>query len=119
MQLAIAICEFLTAEEAAETSVDTLWYKVKEILQYPDLKAINRLILSNDWIANDVITDNIVKLFEQIKCEEFCVVKRYDPKSLKIIKIWLYMRLEALERSRRRSAKASKRGAALKPPASP
>lgn len=51
--------------------------------------------------------------------ELFCVVKRYDPKSLKIIKIWLYMRLEALERSRRRSAKASKRGAALKPPASP
>ena len=49
----------------------------------------------------------------------FCVVKRYDPKSLKIIKIWLYMRLEALERSRRRSEKASKRGAALKPPASP
>ena len=48
-----------------------------------------------------------------------CVVKRYDPKSLKIIKIWLYMRLEALERSRRRSEKASKRGAALKPPASP
>lgn len=64
------IFKFLTAEEAAETSVDTLWYKVKEILQYPDLKAINRLILSNDWIANDVITDNIVKLFEQIKCEE-------------------------------------------------
>mgnify|MGYP000410690739 CR=1 FL=1 len=50
---------------------------------------------------------------------DFCVVKRYDPKSLKIIKIWLYMRLEALERSRRRSEKASKRGAALKPPASP
>ena len=76
------------------------------------------LIIQNDRL--------IIALFRK-NCNRFlfifdyliCVVKRYDPKSLKIIKIWLYMRLEALERSRRRSAKASKRGAALKPPASP
>ena len=60
-----------------------------------------------------------VKYFSKVFLPVICVVKRYDPKSLKIIKIWLYMRLEALERSRRRSEKASKRGAALKPPASP
>ena len=29
----------------------------------------------------------------------FCVVNRYDPKSLKIIKIWLYTHQEVLERN--------------------
>lgn len=65
------------------------------------------------------LTQEWDKVFPKSDKVDLCVVKRYDPKSLKIIKIWLYMRLEALERSRRRSEKASKRGAALKPPASP
>ncbi len=61
------IFKFLTQEEAAVSSNEVLWYKVKEILQYPELKDINRLILTNGWAANETITDNIALLFQQIK----------------------------------------------------
>lgn len=64
------IFKFLTDEEASKESETTLWYKVSEILQYPDLKSVNRMIFANGWGENDTITDNAVKLFEQIKCQE-------------------------------------------------
>lgn len=62
--------KFLTKEEASAETETELWYKVKEILQYPNLTAINKMILSNKWVENDTITGNISLLFQQIKCEE-------------------------------------------------
>ena len=64
------IFKFLTEDEAAEPTENSLWYKVKDILQYPDLKSINKMIFTNKWTENDIITDNVTLLFQQIKCSE-------------------------------------------------
>lgn len=63
------IFKFLTNEEASVESETVLWYKVKDILQYPDLTALLQLILAKGW-SSTVITQNITKLFEQIKSSQ-------------------------------------------------
>lgn len=63
------VFKFLTPEEAQESSENELWYKVKEILQYPDVTALTHLILSKGW-TNPIITGNVAKLFQQIKSDK-------------------------------------------------
>jgi len=60
------IFKFLTKEEAAEKTEKTFWYKVQDILQYPDVTALTQMILSNGW-TNPTVTQNIARLFEKIK----------------------------------------------------
>ena len=60
------VFKFLTKEEAAEKTEKAFWYKVKDILQYPDVTALTQMILSNGW-SNPTVTQNIARLFEKIK----------------------------------------------------
>ena len=68
--------DFLTETSAcAENDDDThFWYKVKDILQYPDLTALNKLCrkFSNklDESVVDIACDNITLLFNRIKTEK-------------------------------------------------
>ena len=61
---------FLTEEAANAPATDKVWYKVKNIVQYPDLKALNRLILGSDWGTNETAVDNITTLFQRITNDE-------------------------------------------------
>lgn len=47
-----------------------IWYRVKDIVQFPDLKALNRYILQQSWNNNETATDNITSLFANIKTNQ-------------------------------------------------
>ena len=61
---------FLTAEAAAAPSAGELWYRVKDIVQYPNLTELNKLIRKSDWGIEDIAADNITLLFTRIKTDE-------------------------------------------------
>lgn len=61
---------FLTAEDANTPTSGELWYKVKNIVQYPNLTELNKLIRKSEWGTEDIAADNITKLFERIKSDE-------------------------------------------------
>lgn len=62
--------KFLTDEEAAKEYDTELWFRVKDIVRFPDLKALNKFIMKQGWIDDEFATDNISLLFQQIKTEE-------------------------------------------------
>lgn len=58
---------FLT-KESANSDNDKLWYRVKDILVYPDESAITTNYLIPNGLINDaVVTRNIIKLFDVLK----------------------------------------------------
>ena len=61
---------FLTAEEANATVADKIWYKVKDIVQYPTLTELNKLIRNSAWGTEDVAADNITLLFTRLQTDE-------------------------------------------------
>ena len=63
--------KFLTTEEATDaTNEDVIWYKAKDILQYPDQGALNNFIFDNDWAGNRLIVNNLMTLYERLKINE-------------------------------------------------
>lgn len=61
---------FLTSEEAKKETEGCIWYKVKDIVQYANLTALNKMIRESSWSNNDQAADNITLLFERIKTNE-------------------------------------------------
>ena len=63
--------KFLTNEELSEFNAeDKIWYKAKDILQYPSQGELNKMIIKNGWVENETIVDNIMTLYERLKVNE-------------------------------------------------
>ena len=79
----MAYCfKFLSHSEVSCDSDDCVWYKVKDIVQYPDLVALNKFIRNSTWGANDIAADNITKLYERIKINEIINYFEYASDSI-------------------------------------
>ena len=61
---------FLTDEAATAPTANEIWYKVKDIVKYPNLTELNKLIRKSEWGVEDVAADNITLLFTRIKSDE-------------------------------------------------
>lgn len=62
--------KFLTPEEKDRFNDETIWYKAKDILQYPSQGELNKVIVRNGWVENELIVDNIMTLYERLKVNE-------------------------------------------------
>ena len=63
--------KFLTNEEASILNTEkAIWYKAKNILQYPSQGELNKFIFKNGWAENDLIVDNLMTLYERVKSNE-------------------------------------------------
>ena len=61
---------FLTDEQAADNSKGNLWYRVKDIVQYPKLEDTTDLLIEKGWITDRVASRNVRTLFCRIKADE-------------------------------------------------
>ncbi len=58
---------FMQENEVPEDSDECIWYKVKDIYQYPNFNLLTMFIFSTPWIHNETAIDNIVLLYNQIR----------------------------------------------------
>ncbi len=58
---------FLTDDEFENLSNNEIWFKVKNILQYKDVSDLNQFLLSQNWVADTLLTKNIVRLQQQLQ----------------------------------------------------
>ena len=73
---------FLTAEESEVHNDGCIWYKVKEIDQYPDIISLNKFIRHSEWCENDCATRNITTLFQRIKSDKMVSYFRVSTDSI-------------------------------------
>lgn len=57
---------FLTTEEASKNDEHTIWYRVKDIVQYPDASSLFTFMANSSWIQNGLATKNISLLWSRI-----------------------------------------------------
>lgn len=62
--------KFLTTEEADKNKNGKIWYKVKDILQYPHEKLITKVIMPLDLLEDELAIDNINLLHTRLVKDE-------------------------------------------------
>lgn len=70
---------FLTDDAAKTPSGTEYWYKVKEIVKFPDRNSVTKYILDNERCADEIVMDNLLLLFTRFK--ENKIINYYEVKS--------------------------------------
>lgn len=73
--------DFLTADEAQQDNTH-FWFKVKDILRFPDLEALNDYIYNEGFAQDKVAIRNLTRLFARVQTDELINYYELDKDSM-------------------------------------